>query len=106
MPCRDDFPPSADEIRAENRRRSLPPAVLCAILTVLENEGRLPEFLDKLNWKESGVARGELIEWWKEHKREDAIRRAREEAVARREELKQKALSKLTPAEREVLGHE
>jgi hypothetical protein len=43
--------------------------------------------------------------WWEEHKRMDAEREAREEAEKRATILRMVALSKLTPDERQALGH-
>lgn len=57
---------------------------------------------DNFNETESGVTWYQLEEWWAEHKAEDERRKAAEQvilAVKRR-----KALAKLTPEERALLG--
>jgi hypothetical protein len=57
---------------------------------------------DNFDETECGVTWQQLENWWTEHKAEDARRKAAEQvilAVQRR-----KALAKLTPAERELLG--
>ncbi len=92
MPCRVDEPynspaqkPSTPTGPAE--------AILCGVLTVIENAKQLKSVLDKVDWKEAGVTRNQAEKWWVEHKAEDQQRR-----------LKEAALKKLTPAERKALG--
>lgn len=45
-----------------------------------------------------------LMKWWDQHKKEDNERKALEESLAKRQKLKEEALSKLTKEEREALG--
>lgn len=45
----------------------------------------------------------ELQLWWRDHQRWDAERKSREEAAVRRREMRERALAKLTPEERELL---
>jgi len=90
-------------------------AMLCGVLTMLsnsplsldDNKGRpqmasLEHLLNKVDWNEVGITQESLMAWWAEHKAEDARRKAAEQvilAVKRR-----KALAKLTPEERALLG--
>lgn len=54
----------------------------------------------------------DVQEWWKEHKKRDALRHRKEalaklakETVKRRNKEREAALAKLTPKERKLLGH-
>ena len=63
------------------------------------------ELCEKLT--ERGGADGlslEMQTWWRDHQRADAAREAREREAQREFELKARALEKLTPEERKVLG--
>lgn len=114
------------EEQAELRRKlSTVEAMLCGVLTVLENAsqfGNVPitgnaigHVFDRFDYDESGITRKELINWWKKHKLEDELRRAEEarkvqalidKAAAEKAlaEAKASAIAKLTPAERKALG--
>lgn len=46
----------------------------------------------------------ELQDWWAAHQADDRARRGEERAAAEREQIRLKALAKLTVAEREALG--
>jgi hypothetical protein len=77
-------------------------AALCGIFTVLEKEDFFG--LNAVDWKEAGIARKSVEAWWKSHKKEDAVRRAREAAAKRKDDLRKIAIGKLSPEELEVLG--
>lgn len=101
MPCSDGGP-TPEQMRLEERNRRYLPAALCAVLTVLEADG-LEKALDKLDYVEGGFTREWLEQWWAEHKEEDRLRREREATAAQREALREAAIAKLTPEEREAL---
>lgn len=103
MPCRDWVVEDEERHRASNEKRLLE-ASMCAILTVLERYHDLQEILKSVNWDEAGVPRYRLEKWWDEHKAEDRRRKKAEAEKRERERLREEALSKLTPAERSVLG--
>lgn len=100
MPCSDGG--YYDRIYDEDRRRDLGEreAMLCAALTVLKANN----LLNKINYKEAGVTKKALEEWWAGHQRQDAMRRAEERRRAEQKRTKEEALKKLTPAERKALG--
>ena len=77
-------------------------AILCGILTVLEKEERMFS-LDDVDWDEVGVKKKHVDKWWKEHKKEDEVRRAKEAAAKRKNDLRAMALAKLTDDERKAL---
>jgi hypothetical protein len=54
---------------------------------------------------EMGCFTKEQLDWWKEHKRRDKIRVAQDLKKAQTEEARARALAKLTPYERKLLGH-
>lgn len=100
MPCGDGgvpYPPTREEILEAKT-----PRMLCAVLSTLD-PGVLDACLGHVNWKEAGVTRAELEEWWALHRKRDAQRRKREKAEADQKELRGKALAKLTPAEAKAL---
>jgi hypothetical protein len=103
MPCRTE---ETYEERAERRRKTVdvPIAFLCGLLTVLENEDVVDLWLREIDWKEAGITKKEALEWWKEHKAEDELRRKREAKERKENELRISAMSKLTPEERQALG--
>jgi hypothetical protein len=85
-------------------------AVLCGLFTEAESRGlrtgydELSFLLSEVNWKEVGVPRKKVENWWAGHKREDERRRKKEAEEKRKAELKAAALSKLTDEEKQVLG--
>jgi 3-deoxy-D-manno-octulosonic-acid transferase len=108
MPCSDGG--WNDEVRVNRdmvKEHNMLEAAMCGVLTVLEGrfkEGSLNELLNMVEWEEAGIKRKTLEMWWKAHKKKDEERRDREDAARRKEELRASALSKLSPAERAVLG--
>jgi hypothetical protein len=82
-------------------------ATLCGVFTAAEEGvivGGLDGLLARIDWKEAGVKRGHVEAWWKRHKKEDAVRLAREAAEKRKADLRLTAISKLSPAELAALG--
>ena len=72
MPCTDGgvpYPESRLEILT-----TLTPQMLCAVLSAMSaDEGRA--LLDKVDWKEAGVSRNRLEEWWRLHQQHDQARK-------------------------------
>lgn len=88
MPCSDGGP-SYDDLQRQARDRDTVTRLACDRCKWLEKTGEVPEW---------------AREWWESHKAEDR-RRIQEDAQARREEqIRKRALSKLTKEEREELG--
>jgi len=80
MPCADDPLDNEEYVELFDEHQRLK-AVMCAVLTQLETD-RTPDefeiFLKNINWKEAGVKKSWLKEWWTEHKARDAERRRME----------------------------
>lgn len=105
MPCSDGG--WSDDVRVSRetvQEHNMLEASMCGLLTLLEKEGGIGQWLSGVDWKEAGVKRKTLEMWWKKHKEEDEKRRAKEAAEKRKEELRKTALGKLTAEELEVLG--
>jgi hypothetical protein len=78
MPCNDGgvpYPPTREEVLNDK----VPVPMLCALLTVLKQDGQLEAYLNDIDWKEAGITEDEFLEWWTNHKRRDQQRKAREE---------------------------
>lgn len=86
MPCYDPRGSSSDylegelsasrgELRLETLKRRKIEAMLCMVLTSLQSSGAFQEYLESFDYKEAGVSRDELEKWWKQHQREDELRR-------------------------------
>lgn len=104
MPCRDEF---AEDLRRRERdvEGALTKAGLCAILTALGDKSSLfEETLSKVDWKEAGIKKRELLSWWEQHKEEDRARREREKRVKHEKKIRKEALSKLSDEEKKILG--
>lgn len=94
MPCSDPGRHlEREEIAQKQYRLDLVTRLLCELCQTLEAES-LSSILEY---------NPELIGWWKNHKREDQERFAREERAASDKRLKEKALAKLSPAEKKLL---
>lgn len=116
MPCYDDRGreesyKATRELKLTNKKMEKIAAMLCMVLSTLEEENELGHFKELFNYKESGVSREDLMTWWREHKDADAKRRREEYEAAEkarkkveREAERQKVLERLTPEERELLG--
>ncbi len=77
-------------------------AALCAVLTVVDNLATNVRVYEYIKFSEAGISEQELMDWWEEHKKKDAIRREKE--AAKKQNLKENALRKLSQEEREALG--
>lgn len=102
MPCTDGgapYPPSREEILDE----MVPTAALCAFIQALPVPA-LQKLLERIDWKEAGITRDELMEWWRNHQRRDAERKAAAAELNERDRIRKKARSKLTKEELTILG--
>lgn len=102
MPCAG--PTDAEHLNELSVRHAKVEAALCAVLTLLETELHLTPMLAYLDYKEAGITRQWLEEWWRDHKAKDAARRARENEAETISLLRARALGKLSKVEREALG--
>ena len=104
MPCRDwDVPHSGSTV--VDKGAAVAKAGLCAVLTVLESDdAAFADMLKKINWKEAGITKREMLLWWESHKEQDARRRERMAEQLREIKIRKDALAKLTPEEKKVLG--
>ena len=101
MPCNDGGGSHSYPVYIE---KGMQTSRLCAVFSVLEKRGILGEVLGAVDWKEAGVSESSTLAWWSRHKEEDRQRRQREAAEAARKKARRDVLSKLTPAEKKVLG--
>jgi hypothetical protein len=92
MPCRDGGPPGPSLEDQYKQRLDLATRLLCALCAKLDKAGLTKRFLTK-----------ELRSWWEQHQEQDRIRKEREEADAASGRTRQRAIAKLTPAERKAL---
>lgn len=82
MPCPSDgYPPSREEVLFSN----VVAAALCGILAVDT------EVLDLVDWKEAGVTKGEVLEWWGLHRVRGAERKAQEKVWAAERKARERA---------------
>jgi glycogen synthase len=89
MPCWDISDSEYD--RAAAREKANIEAALCAVLTMLEKEypEDFYELLKMIDWKEAGITKKWLMNWWTRHQARDAERRAYEaKERAKKERLK------------------
>jgi hypothetical protein len=122
MPCRDyyddhpeeyygaKFRHKDDEIAQLRQKVSFAESALCLALNTVEQllKGIKHDFddqiktdpLDILEFKEAGITRKELEQWWNKHKALDQKHREEE----RLKKVKAEALAKLSAEERKVLG--
>ena len=106
MPCRDDWGQSYPVENPINKRLEMSnkflSAALCAVMTYLEHAH--PRAYDDIDYREAGITKEELRDWWAKHKVDDAKRKCRELAQKNKAARRQAAIDKLTPAERKLLG--
>jgi len=107
MPCYDGGPGGPDDRRLISRKDYTTlcktESILCGIFSAL-TETQLQNLLEKINWSEVGTTQRWTKKWWIQHQKEDKERRQRKAAREKAERLKQKALSKLSAAEKKILG--
>jgi hypothetical protein len=104
MPCTDGgySNDQYDEMRARLNKAT---ALLCEVLTQLEGQssvfvgkdGRI--LYNKLDPENLG-----LESWWVKHQEDDRRRIEKENQAIEKEKIKQKALNKLSPEEKRLLG--
>ena len=106
MPCYDGGPGGDDRrliSKADHIRLKKTEAILCGIFSTM-NPSQLQDLFEKVDWEEVGTTQKWAKKWWIEHQKEDEERRKRQAAKLKAERLKKKALSKLTPREKTLLG--
>ena len=104
MPCRDYYDDHPEAPYKEELSVVAP--ALCAVFRALAKEkGLLMEgLLNQIDWKEAGVSKKQVLDWWKNHEEQDRLNLERKEREAAAKKLKKDALAKLTPEERKALG--
>lgn len=114
MPCRDFYDDHPEQyyrditLPALKKQIAFAESVLCQALAAIEHLDSLVEtvspktgdFYDWINFREAGVTKAQVTKWHQAHKLLDA--KHREEA--RLKQVREAALAKLTPEERQVLG--
>lgn len=85
MPCYDS---RDDECNTLNHKLA---AVLCGIIT---KHGL--EVLSELDWKEIGVSKKVVMDWWQQHQKEDQARRVRERQVVKEKKTAKEAAKLLS----------
>ncbi len=101
MPCNSEYGPIGPTVYVEKGTQT---SRLCAVFSVLESMGQLDSVLNQADWKEAGVSKESTRAWWTRHKEEDRQRRQVEAAEAARKKARRAVLSKLSPAEKKILG--
>lgn len=112
MPCNDyGGMPVVD--RTDYKQIRFLEAALCAVLTRLDGKdghvlwGSEGTFA-YIDWKEAGIKRKDVENWWRKHKQEDKKRRRAERIASKarkqRKKLQRSGLSKLSRAEADALG--
>jgi hypothetical protein len=90
-------------------------AMLCGVLSCLEVDGGFDRVIDRLDYKEMGVTKKQVLDWWHDHQEQDKSRRETEERVRlarekaaveerERKRIAKKALEKLTAKEKKAIG--
>lgn len=75
---------------------------LCAHLKVLLRNN--PILFNEVVYDPRDPLARNLADWWEEHQKADLARERQEKQEGERNQLREQALAKLTPAEREALG--
>jgi hypothetical protein len=101
MPCNGGYGPGSTTVYVESGKQT---SRLCAVFSVLESMGQLDLVLNQADWKEAGVSKESTRAWWTRHKEEDRQRRQREAEKSARDKARRAVLSKLSPAEKKILG--
>lgn len=93
MPCTDGGPPGPSREDVLKQRLDTATDLLCGLCKKLEKS--------KIGKK---LMTRELAKWWQAHQEADRIREESERMRRERETTRQRALAKLSPAERRILG--
>ena len=94
MPCQCDYPSGPSEDSGLRREADAATRASCDMRTIIRKFA--PNLMDELT--------SETLRWIQKHDNEDAKRIAEENAKGIREEVRKKAMSKLSLEERRVLG--
>ena len=94
--------PLREQIFALEQQLQERDAMLCGVLTTLEQFYTFDVVSDNWDAQEAGVTWEQVGVWWQAHLEKDRLRR--EQAALEREALRRKVLSKLSKEEREILG--
>jgi hypothetical protein len=94
MPCSDGMGPGVrtEYVEVDNPKLA---AALCAILSSLSASGGFKQFLATIDWREAGVDREYVEDWWRRHKEHDRKRREREAEQRRLKQVKTTAIIKV-----------
>ena len=79
-------------------------ALVCGLIRYMEGRGLGDDLWLNLDWSEMGVEKIWAVDFWREHKKKDLIRKRAEEAKQLKESLRETALAKLTDGEKNALG--
>lgn len=90
MPCRTDDDDEGSALRTYEELNRVT-ALLCDACNRLE----IAEFMPPS---------GALTDWWREHKKADAVRKEQERKDREKQARRRAALAKLSPADRKLLG--
>ena len=101
MPCNSD---GAEADYRERQNNEFAKAALCALMTALSEQGRLNVVLEGIDWKEAGLSKGNLFQWWEAHQEIDRRRRLAEADEREVKKRQTAALSKLSDDEKRLLG--
>lgn len=107
MPCRDEWPEETSSRLAGEVAKLR--AMLCAVLIVIDVPGGIGEdakgevadldyVLKRIDYKEAGITRGELVAWWDEHQEADRVRREAAAQLKREQTQRNKNLKRLQAA--------
>lgn len=106
MPCFDCGCPNDVVISREEFNESKKiSATLCGILSTM-NDDQINKLWEKVDWTEIGVSPKWAATSWRKYKEEDEIRRKKEMGIKNREEMRKKALAKLSNRDKILLGLE
>lgn len=109
MPCRYDPTPEEEAQWAREARKkqekefehnSRVAELLCAVMGVLETTDKKSELYDHLVSKQITA----LDTWWEKHKERDRVKARAEKCKFNRDAERERALLKLTPKEKKLLG--
>jgi hypothetical protein len=113
MPCRDWDESTRIQVVADHEKEArlqreidFLEAALCGLIRSLPITGFVTRKypFERVNFKEAGIRRGQLQTWWEQHQIRDNRKVHEEMAEEARKKLRKKALAKLTPRERKLLG--